>query len=118
MKKLLIGAVALITAAAPIAASAAPFGHGGRAGAVAYHNGGRGGFGGNFRGDFRGERGGNGGAAIVAGLFGLAVGAAIANSQTEYAPNYGYGYGDCGWQTQAVRGPYGQIRYEQVQVCN
>lgn len=111
MKKLLIGAVALITAAAPIAASAAPFGHEGRPAAVAYHSG--------WRGGFRGGYGGNGGAAIAAGLFGLALGAAIANSsQPEYAPTYGYGYGDCGWQTQAVRGPYGQIRYEQVQVCS
>ena len=110
MKKLLIGAVALITAAAPIAASAAPF-HGGRAGAVAYHNG--------WRGGDRDWRGGNGGAAVAAGLFGLAIGAAIASSsQPEYAPNYGYGYADCGWQTEAVRGPYGQVRYEQVQVCN
>jgi hypothetical protein len=114
MKKLLIGAVALITAAAPIAASAAPFGHDSRPVAVANHSGWNGG----YRGDFRGDRG-NGGAAIAAGLFGLALGAAIANSsQPEYAPNYSYGYGDCGWQTQAVRGPYGQIRYEQVQVCN
>ena len=114
MKKFLIGAVALITAAAPLAASAAPFGHGGRSAAVADHSGWRGG----DRGDFRGGRG-NGGAAIAAGLFGLAIGAAVANSyQPEYAPNYGYGYGDCGWQTEAVRGPYGQIRYEQVQVCN
>ena len=114
MKKLLIGAVALITAAAPIAASAAPFGHEGRPAAVADHGG--------WRGGFRGGYGGNGGAAVAAGLFGLALGAAIANSQPEYAPNYGYGYGygygDCGWQTQGVRGPYGQIRYEQVQVCN
>ncbi len=112
MKKFLIGAVALITAAAPIAASAAPF-HGGRPAAVAYHNGWRGGYTG------WGDNRGNGGAAIAAGLFGLALGAAIASSnQPAYAPNYGYGYGDCGWQTQAVRGPYGQIRYEQVQVCN
>ena len=114
MKKFLIGAVALITAAAPIAASAAPFGHGGRPAAVANHSAWNGG----YRGDFRGARG-NGGAAIAAGLFGLAIGAAIASSsQPAYAPNYGYGYGDCGWQTEAVRGPYGQIRYEQVQVCN
>jgi hypothetical protein len=111
MKKLLIGAAALITAAAPIAASAAPFGHDGRRAAVAYHNG--------WRGGYADRRDGNGGAAIAAGLFGLVLGAAIASSsQPEYAPNYGYGYSDCGWQTEAVRGPYGQIRYEQVQVCN
>ena len=121
MKKFLIGAVALITAAAPIAASAAPFGHGSRPVAVANHSGWNGGYRGDYRGDYRDYRGGNGGAAIAAGLFGLAIGAAIASSsQPAYAPNYGYGYGygDCGWQTQAVRGPYGQIRYEQVQVCN
>ncbi|HEY1751932.1 MAG TPA: hypothetical protein VGG29_11740 [Caulobacteraceae bacterium] len=108
MKKLLIGAAALITAAAPIAASAAPF-HGGRTAAVAYHNG--------WRGD---HRGGNGGAALAAGLFGLVVGAAIASSdRPDYAaPSYGYGYGDCGWRTEAVRGPYGRIHYEQVQVCD
>jgi opacity protein-like surface antigen len=118
MKKFLIGAVALITAAAPIAVSAAPFGHGGRPAAVANRSGWNGGYRSGYRGDIRGERG-NGGAAIAAGLFGLAIGAAIASSsQPEYAPNYGYGYGDCGWQTEAVRGPYGQIRYEQVQVCN
>jgi opacity protein-like surface antigen len=110
MKKFLIGAVALITAAAPIAASAAPFGHGGRPAAVANHSGWNGGYRSGYRGDFRGERG-TGGAAIAAGLF-------ASSSQPQYAPNYGYGYGDCGWQTEAVRGPYGQIRYEQVQVCN
>ena len=131
MKKILIGAIALITAAAPIAASAAPFGHDGRQGAVANRSDWRGGFRSDNRGgyrndyrgdyrDYRGERGGYGGAAI-AGLFGLAIGAAVASSyQPAYAQDYGYGYGygDCGWQTQAVRGPYGQVRYEQVQVCN
>lgn len=137
MKKILIGAIALITAAAPIAAAAAPFGHDGRQDQVTNRSDWRGGYRGDYRGDnrgdfrgdnrdgyrsdfrgYRGERDGNGGAAI-AGLFGLALGAAVASSyQPAYAQDYGYGYGECGWQTEAVRGPYGQVRYQQVQVCN
>ncbi len=113
MKKLLIAAAALAVVAAPIAASAAPFGHGGRGEAVGMRNDG-------FRGDaFRGQGYGRGwggryndgrGAAVVAGLFGFALGAAIANDQP-------YDAQSCGWETQAYPGPYGAVQYEQVQVC-
>ena len=43
-------------------------------------------------------------------LFGLVLGAAIANDHPYYAQR-------CGWETQAYPGPYGQVQYEQVQVC-
>ena len=109
MKKLLIAAAALAVAAAPIAASAAPFGfgHGGRAEVVRVHNDGfrGGGFDHNWRGRYNDDRG----AAVAAGLFGFVLGAAIANDRP-YAEQ-------CGWETQAYPGPYGTVRYEQVQVC-
>jgi len=105
-KTLLIASATLAVAAAPIAASAAPYGG---------QWGGRG---------FTGARldHGNGGAALAAGLFGLAIGAAIAsNHDHDYGYGYGYGYRPyetrCWWETQAVRGPYGYVHYEQVQVC-
>jgi hypothetical protein len=105
MKKLLIAAAALAVAAGPVAASAAPFGHDGRGGEIVrVHNDG-----------FRGGRGWDGryndgrGAAVAAGLFGFVLGAAIANDRP-YAEQ-------CGWETQAYPGPYGTVRYEQVQVC-
>ncbi len=113
MKKLLIAAAALAVAAAPIAASAAPFGHDGRgyqSGRV--QEGWRGGDGGYRRGDrdWRGDRRDYAGGAVAAGLFGLFLGAAIANDHPYYAQQ-------CGWETQAYPGPYGSVRYEQVQVC-
>ena len=108
MKKLFIAASALLMAAAPIAASAGPFGHGfGRGGEVVrVHNGGfRGGYGPNWDGRYGDGRG----AAVAAGLFGFALGAAIASDQPYVQ--------QCGWETQAYPGPYGGVRYEQVQVC-
>jgi hypothetical protein len=110
MKKLLIAAAALAVAAAPIAASAAPFGHDGRgAEMVRVHNdgfrGGRG-FGPNWDGRYNDGRG----SAVAAGLFGFVLGAALSNDRPYYAQQ-------CGWETQAYPGPYGTVRYEQVQVC-
>ena len=109
MKKLLIAAAALAVAAAPIAASASPFGFGGRGEAVRVHSdgyrGGRG-YGPNWDGRYNDGRG----AAVAAGLFGLVLGAAIANDHPYYAQR-------CGWETQAYPGPYGTVQYQQVQVC-
>jgi len=116
MKKFLIGAAALATAAAPLAASAQPSwqGHGGPA-AERY--------------DHRGGGGDRAGAVLAAGLFGFILGAAITSSAHDNDYNYGYrdadyGYGNgygyterCRWETQAVRGPWGRTHYEQVQVC-
>ncbi len=99
MKNLVLGAAALVMTAAPLAASAQPYGH-----------------------DWHG--GGNGGAAVAAGLFGLAVGAAIADSSYHrdyaYQPTYAYDGGyvqHCFWQTRLVRGPWGRVHYQQVEVC-
>jgi hypothetical protein len=109
MKKLLIAAAALTVAAAPLAASAAPFGFGGRGEVVRTHNDG---FRGNaYRGrGWDGRYSNGGGAAVAAGLFGLVLGAAIANDHPYYAQQ-------CGWETQAYPGPYGTVQYQQVQVC-
>ncbi len=106
LKKLLIGTAALATVGLPIAASAHPYGH-------------------DY--DHRGRWG--GGAAVAAGLFGLAIGAAIASSHhsdyDDYGYRYGYGYDDgyapyavrCHWETRAYPGPWGQVTYENVRVC-
>lgn len=115
MKKLLIAAAALLTVAAPVAASAAPFGFGYGHGpeVVRVHDDGfrgdgfrgygwRGGYGPNWDGRYSDGRG----AAVAAGLFGFVLGAALDHP---YAAR-------CGWVTQAYPGPYG-VRYEQVQVC-
>jgi hypothetical protein len=117
MKTLLIAAASLATIAAPIAASAQPYGYG-HDGRGAYQNsyrGGdyRGGWGrgsyGGYYGDRGYDRGGNAGAAVAAGLFGFVLGSALSNDRP-YAER-------CDWETQAVRGPYGYVHYEQVQVC-
>lgn len=113
MKKFLIAAAALAVTAAPIAASAQPYGYGGHDGRVAVRtfNGDRGGYN-NYRGqrgwdhDRRDDRGG----AVAAGLFGLFLGAALASNHPHYER-------ECGWETQAYPGPWGGVRYEQVQVC-
>jgi hypothetical protein len=113
MKKLLIAAAALLTVATPIAASADPmgFGHGGRpVEAVRVHDGYRGGYRGGYGANWDGRYSDGRGAAVAAGMFGLILGAALANNQPYYAQQ-------CGWETQAYPGPYGGVRYEQVQVC-
>jgi hypothetical protein len=101
---LLIAAASLSMVAAPIAASAQPFG--GHADHGFAHS------------DYRGYHG-DGGAVLAAGLFGLVFAAVVAdaaNSQpVAYAQPY---YGpECGWQTQAYRNAWGQLEYQQVQVC-
>jgi hypothetical protein len=113
MKKLLIAAAALLTVAAPVAASAAPFGFDAGRGAevVRIHDDGsrgggfRGGYGPNWDGRYSDGRG----AAVAAGLFGFVLGAALDHPY--------YAQPQCGWVTQAYPGPYGGVRYEQVQVC-
>jgi len=137
MKKLLIGAAALVTAAAPLAATAAPYGgghqyqpaatqnhwdgdrgHGG--GGDRDHDWGRdhrwgGGYGWNrgygygYRGYGYGYGYGYRGAA-VAGLFGLALGATLASERPYY-------YAPCYWVTRPVVGPWGGVHYRQVEVC-
>jgi hypothetical protein len=115
LKKLLVGAGALATAALPIAASAQPF-EGGRAERVDYR--------------YRGDRDGDRGAAVAAGLFGMVLGAAIASSHHPDYDDYGYGYapyGDgygyapyavrCRWETRAYPGPWGSVTYQNVRVC-
>jgi hypothetical protein len=117
MKKLMLGAAALAVTAAPIAASAEPFGHdyGGRGDYhVAYRSYDRDGWRGDYRdwrGDYRGYRDhdDDAGAALAAGLFGFVLGNAIAS-------NHGY-YQDCYLQTRPVIGPYGYVHYERVEVC-
>ncbi|HVN02703.1 MAG TPA: hypothetical protein VMT68_21065 [Caulobacteraceae bacterium] len=114
MKKFLIGAACLAVAGAPIAASAAPFGGRGHDYVQTRGDGFRGGRG--FDRDHFDRDGGRGGAALAAGLFGLVLGAAIASNH-----DYDYGYQPyetrCWWQSEPVRGPYGYVHYEQVQVC-
>ncbi len=117
MKKFLIAAAALAVTAAPIAASAQPYGYGHDRAAVRTFDGGRGGYN-NYRGYNRGygdrgwdhDRRDDRGGAVAAGLFGLFLGAALAD-------NHPYYERECGWETQAYPGPYGGVRYEQVQVC-
>ena len=104
MKKLLIGASALTMVATPIAASAAPWGHE----------------------RFDHDRG-DAGAAVAAGIFGLAIGAALASNHHDYDDRYGYGYGygdygyyapvRCHWETRAYPGPWGGVSYQNVRVC-
>jgi hypothetical protein len=131
MKKLVMGIAGLAMLAAPLAASAQSYGHGrdgGGWGRGGDHGGyGRGGYG---RGDYgRGgyERDEGNGGAIVAGIAGLALGAALSDrGDYGYAPSYGYapaydyGYAyapRCFWQNQPYRTYYGGVAYRQVQVC-
>jgi hypothetical protein len=104
MKKFLIAAAALAVAAAPLAASAQPFGRvdAGRYTQVVHNDGYRGA---NWDGRYNDGRG----AAVAAGLFGFILGSALSNAQP-YAER-------CDWETQRVIGPYGYVHYEQVQVC-
>jgi hypothetical protein len=114
MNKLVIGVAGLAMLAAPLAASAEPYGRDG------------GGWG--HRGDYgRGYDRDVGGAALAAGIAGLAVGAALADrGDYGYAPaygyapsdDYGYAYGPrCFWRTQPYRTYYGGVAYRQVEVC-
>jgi hypothetical protein len=108
IKTLVIAASSLAMIAAPIAASAQPYGHGDnswRSQRVDTRNNGR---------DF-GGRDGRGDAAIAAGLFGLFLTAAIVSNHP-YAEPAAYTQ-RCDWETQAFQGPYGQVHYQQVQVC-
>ena len=124
MKKMLLtAATGLAVIAAPIAASAQPYGYG-QNDSRGYHSQSRG-YGqdrAGWDGRDRGERN-NGGALLAAGLFGLVLGAIVSNAansqQASYAaPDDGYGYGpQCGWQTEAYRNAWGQLEYQQVQVC-
>jgi len=104
MKKILIATAAIAVVATPIAAAAQPFDRDGGY-AVRFDN----------RGYYRYGRY-DGGGAVAAGLFGLFLGAAIANSQPAYVypPPYPV---RCDWETRAYPGPYGTVTYQQVQVC-
>lgn len=111
MKKLLMAAASLAVIAAPVAASAQGYGHGGHGG---YGHGG-------YSHSYRGGRG-DGSGLLAAGLFGLVVGSAIASSHHSYDygydRDYGYGYGErCVWRNQAYDVGYGQVEYRQVEVC-
>ncbi|HLZ84390.1 MAG TPA: hypothetical protein VKQ54_12555 [Caulobacteraceae bacterium] len=117
MKTLVMGLAGLAILAAPLAASAEPYGHGRDGGGWSHESRGYG------RGYDRGyDR--DGGAAIVAGVAGLALGAALSDrGDYGYAPDYGYGYAPaygyaprCFWQNQPYRTYYG-VAYRQVEVC-
>jgi|GEM_PF-4426196 len=109
MKKILAAVASLSLLAAPLAASAQSFGHGGEHGGGSSHGDGgqrsgggdhRGGYGGGYGGGYRGYGGGygrgygygygNGGAALAAGAFGLVVGSALASQSYGYDEPYGY----------------------------
>jgi hypothetical protein len=99
MKKMLIGAAALVSALTGVLATATPADarDGWRGGGYGY----RGGYG--DRGGY-GYRGDSAGPAIVAGLAGLAIGASLAQPRHYYSgPAYGYGYGYGG--PRVVYGP-------------
>ena len=115
MKKLLISAAALVTAGAPMAASAAPFG-GHDFHPVAAQNrwdhGHYSGWGGGYRQGWGYGRYGYGWGpgyyrGWAPGVFGIALGAALARPY--YAP--------CHYVTRTVVGPYGGVRYQTVEVC-
>jgi len=103
MKKIILTAAAgLAVLAAPLAASAEPWGHGRDGGG--WNRGG---------GDRDGWRDRDGGGALAAGLFGLFAGAAIANANHPY-----YGYEQrCYWTTQRSFDYWGDVHYRQVEVC-
>ena len=111
MKKIMLAIASLAVIAAPVAASAQSYGHGGARGG-GWSN--RGDYGHSYRG------GGNAGAAVAAGVFGLILGSAIASSYHSngygYAQPYGYAQ-NCEWRNQAYNTGYGEIAYRQVEVC-
>jgi hypothetical protein len=117
MKTLLIAASSLAMIAAPIAASARPYDQGDN-GWRSHSSDNRGWQGRDYRdrGDRDYDHRGNGDAAVALGLFGLFLTAAIASSHHNYDEPRPYA-ARCDWETEAYRGPYGQVRYEQVQVC-
>lgn len=120
----------LAIVAAPLAASAQSFDHNRNGGGDRHASQDRGAYGrqDQGRGDYGRGRGwdrGNGGAAFAAGITGLFLGAALADSQGYNAgPSYGYaqpyaydqGY-DCGWTTQTYRDRYGNLETRQVNTC-
>ena len=107
MRKALTAAMAAITLGGAVCATAAP--------AEAQHFRG----GGGYHGDYRGHRDRDNGAAVAAGVFGLALGAAIASDHPRYyggyyggspyyAPGYAYSpgyYGTC-YTTRWTWDPY------------
>ena len=127
MNTLLIGIASLAIVAAPLVASAEPHGRDGGGYGGGYGGGdgdgdgggyGGGGYGGYVGGD------GDGLGAIAAGVAGLFLGSALANSgEDDYAPAYGYGYVQpayvprCFLQAQPYRTYDGGVAYQQVRVC-
>lgn len=118
MKTLVMGLAGLAILAAPLAASAEPYGH--WRGGGGWNHEYRGGYGRGY------DRDDNAGAAIVAGVAGLALGAALADrGDYGYAPDYGYGYAPayygyaprCAWRYQPYRTYYGGVAYRQVEIC-
>ncbi len=107
MKKVLTGALAALTLAGGVAATATP------ASAQPFH-----GYG--YRGGYRGW---GPGAAVGAGLVGLAVGATLAADRPAYGYGYGYGYpvpyygpGYYGCRSRLRWNPYWG-GYQRVRVC-
>ncbi|MDB5475545.1 MAG: hypothetical protein JWP49_1056 [Phenylobacterium sp.] len=108
MRKTLAAGLAVLTFGGAVAAAAVPA----TAEAREWHGGGYRGGGYGYRGDHGRHRGNNNGAAIVAGIAGLAIGAALADSGRHHSYNrggYGYGYGpgyydgdDYGYRPYAV----------------
>ncbi|HEX4098114.1 MAG TPA: hypothetical protein VHX64_15425 [Caulobacteraceae bacterium] len=113
MKKIILGVAALILAAAPLAASAQPFGNGNHNGGYSQQRGNDNrGFDNRGGGRYDGYRG-NGGGAVAAGVFGFVFGSILTHA-LEQPVAYQQ---QCWWQNEPVQGPYGRVHYEQVQVC-
>ncbi len=135
MKRFFAAALGLVMIAAPLAASAEPYGdpgghHDGRYrdggyGGGGYRGGDRGWYGDHHNGgyrdgeDRRGERGWDGDRrrdgrsdVVAAGALGLILRAALASN------SYGHRtYERCVWRTQAYETGWGRTEYRQVQVC-
>jgi hypothetical protein len=88
MRKTLAAGLAALTFGGAVAAAAIPA----TAEARGYHGGYGGGYGGGYYGGYHHHD--NGGAAVVAGIAGLAIGAALASNHPYYG---GYGYGGYGY---------------------
>jgi hypothetical protein len=123
-KLLLTAAASLAMIAAPIAASAQPYGGYGHNNNRGYQSNGYHGQSNGYRGQGygynRGDRGDNGGALLAAGVFGLVLGAIASNAAYSHSDGYydqsNY-YPTCSWENQAYRNAWGQLEYQQVQVC-